>query len=121
MSSTSAPTRLLLTSIPESWEWMRRDLLIRLAPFAAACAVAALVFHPAWIGVSGGDVRAQLTFGLAGAPSLFVAATYVQLRLSRTRRVLSVPAGAADAWFQAGYYALNGPVEEAFFRGLLQG
>jgi membrane protease YdiL (CAAX protease family) len=32
-----------------------------------------------------------------------------------------VPAGAGDAWFQAAFYALNGPIEEAFFRGLMQG
>ena len=27
----------------------------------------------------------------------------------------------ADAAFQAGFYVLNGPIEEAFFRGLVQG
>ena len=32
-----------------------------------------------------------------------------------------VPAAADDAWAQAGFYMVNGPVEEAFFRGLAQG
>ena len=52
---------------------------------------------------------------------MFVAAVAVQLWLTRRRGALSVPAGAGDAWFQAGFYVVNGPVEEAFFRGLVQG
>ncbi len=100
---------------------MRRDALIRLLPFAALSAAVALAAHPAWLGLSAGNVGAQLAFGLAGAPLLFVAATAVQLQLTRRRRTLSVPANAIDAWFQAAYYAVNGPLEEAFFRGLVQG
>jgi len=52
---------------------------------------------------------------------MFVAATAVQLWLTRRRGALSAPAGIDDALFQAGFYVLNGPVEEAFFRGLVQG
>jgi membrane protease YdiL (CAAX protease family) len=52
---------------------------------------------------------------------LFVAAAFVQLWLARRRGALSVPSGADDAAFQAGFYVLNGPIEEAFFRGLVQG
>jgi len=100
---------------------MRRDAVIRLLPFAAIAVAVDVILHPAWLGFSTGDLRAQLTFGLAAAPLLFVAATLVQLWLTRRRGVLSVPSGAGDAWFQAGYYAVNGPIEEAFFRGLVQG
>ena len=100
---------------------MRRDLVIRLVPFAAVSIAVALALRPRWIGFTAGDVGAQLTFGAVGAPILFVASTWVQLRLTRSRRVLSVPSGPADAWFQAGYYALNGPIKEAFFRGFVQG
>ena len=121
MSPTSRATRLVLTAIPDSWSWMRRDLLTRLAPFALIAIGIAVVFRPSWIGFGAGDLRAQLIFGLAGAPLLFAAATWVQLRLTRRRGVLSVPTGPADAWFQAGYYAVNGPIEEAFFRGVVQG
>ncbi len=60
-------------------------------------------------------------FAVAAAPLMFAAAVVVQLWLARRRGALSVPANAADAWFQAGFYLLNGPVEEAFFRGLVQG
>ena len=100
---------------------MVRDLRIRLIPFAAVCALVAVVWRPSWIGVSAGRAGAQLAFGLIAAPILFVCAMLVQRRLARRRRALSAPAGPADAWFQAGYYALNGPIEEAFFRGLVQG
>ncbi len=63
----------------------------------------------------------QLVFAAVAAPLMFAAAVVVQLWLTRRRGALSVPANAADAWFQAGFYLLNGPVEEAFFRGLVQG
>ena len=121
MTSTSPATRLVLTAIPDSWSWMRRDLLIRLVPFAAVFAAVQLVIRPSWTGLSLGDVRAQLAFGLVASPLLFMAATWVQWRLTRSRRVLSAPEGAGDAWFQAAYYALNAPIEEAIFRGLVQG
>jgi len=101
---------------------MRPDLLVRIGPFAAVCAIAYLLAsHPRWFGLSAGQLDAQLVFAAVAAPLLFVAAMLVQLWLTRRRGVLSVPAGARDAWFQAGYYAVNGPVEEAFFRGFAQG
>jgi membrane protease YdiL (CAAX protease family) len=114
-------TRLLLTSVHDSWAWMKRDAPVRLLPFAAIVAVVAVAVHPPWLGLGAGSAGVQLGFGLAGAPLLFVAATAVQLWLARRRRALSVPRGASDAWLQAMYYAVNGPVEEAFFRGLVQG
>lgn len=100
---------------------MARDLIIRLVPFAVVCAIVELVWRPAWMGFGAGHVAVQLAFGVISAPVLFVAATFVQLRLARRRGALSAPADPGDAWFQAGYYALNGPIEEAFFRGLIQG
>jgi membrane protease YdiL (CAAX protease family) len=114
-------TRAVLTRIPESWAWMAPDLLRRLLPFAAVVAVVEIVARPSWLGFSAGRVGAQLVFAAVAAPVLFVAATFVQLRLARRRGALSVPAGADDAAFQAGFYVLNGPIEEAFFRGLVQG
>ncbi len=121
MRSTHAATRVVTTDIPESWSWMVRDVVIRLVPFASVCAFVELVWRPAWMGVGAGRAEVQLAFGLLAAPVLFVSATLVQLRLARSRGALSVPAGPADASLQAGYYALNGPIEEAFFRGLVQG
>jgi membrane protease YdiL (CAAX protease family) len=101
---------------------MRLDIAVRLLPFAAAYAMAfELLRRPAWLGFGPGNLHAQLLFAAIASPLLFAAAAGVQLRLTRRRGALRVPAGPADAWFQAGFYAINGPVEEAFFRGLMQG
>jgi membrane protease YdiL (CAAX protease family) len=101
---------------------MRPDLLLRLLPFAAAFVVAYLGSRRAgWLGLGPGNVVAQIVFAAVAAPVMFAAAAGVQLWLTRRRGALSVPAGADDAWFQAAFYALNGPIEEAFFRGLMQG
>jgi membrane protease YdiL (CAAX protease family) len=100
---------------------MAPDLLRRLLPFAAVVAVIEIGWRPAWLGVSAGRLGAQLTFAAVAAPVLFVAAALVQLRLAQRRGALSIPAGSDDAAFQAAFYVVNGPIEEAFFRGLVQG
>src|ERR1700687_435663 len=117
----ASATRAVLTRIPESWAWMAPDLLRRLLPFAAVVAVVEIVWRPSWLGFSAGRLGAQLLFAAVAAPVLFMAATFVQLWLARRRGALSVPAGSDDAAFQAGFYLLNGPIEEAFFRGVVQG
>lgn len=118
---STVATRTVLTRIPDSWSWMAPDLLRRLTPFALVVAVVEIGWRPSWLGLTPGRVGSQLVFAAIAAPVLFVAATYVQLRLARRRGALGVPAGAGDAWFQAGFYALNGPIEEGLFRGLIQG
>ncbi len=101
---------------------MRPDLLIRLLPFAVACAAAYLLAsRPSWFGLGAGRLGVQLLFGLVMAPVMFGAAAIAQLWLTRRRGSLSVPARSDDALFQAGFYVVNGPIEEAFFRGLIQG
>ena len=119
---SKAPTRLVLTRVPDTWAWMRPDLLVRILPFTLTSAVAYVIAsRPAWFGVAPGRIADQLAFGLVAAPIMFVAAMLAQLWLARRRGALSAPAGRGDAWFQAGFYVVNGPVEEAFFRGLVQG
>jgi membrane protease YdiL (CAAX protease family) len=101
---------------------MRPDILVRLVPFTAAYVIAYIVSgHAQWLGLQAGNAVAQLAFAAVASPLLFAAAVAVQLWLTRRRGSLLVPANAADAWFQAGFYVVNGPVEEAFFRGLIQG
>ncbi|TMD90720.1 MAG: CPBP family intramembrane metalloprotease [Chloroflexi bacterium] len=114
-------TRAVLTRIPDSWAWMAPDLLRRLLPFAVVVAVVEVGWRPAWLGFSGGQVGAQLAFAAVAAPVLFVAAALVQRWLARRRGALLVPGAPTDALFQAAFYAVNGPIEEAFFRGLVQG
>lgn len=112
----------MLTRIPDSWRWVKPDILIRLVPFAGLYAIAHWATGAArWLGWSTGDLQVQLVFAAVGAPVMFAAAAAVQLWLTRRRGVLAVPAGVDDAAFQAGFYVVNGPVEEAMFRGLIQG
>jgi membrane protease YdiL (CAAX protease family) len=120
--ATRTPTRIVLTRIPDSWSWVKADLGVRLGPFAAAYVIALRVTEGArWLGWSLGDLEAQLVFAAIAAPVMFAAAAGVQLWLTRRRGALAVPAGLDDAVFQAGFYVVNGPIEEATFRGLIQG
>src|SRR5258705_13223405 len=97
---SKAPTPLVLTRIPDSWAWMRPDLLTRLLPFSVACAgVYLITSRPAWFGLGLGWPGVQLVFGLVMAPLMFVAAMTAQLLLARRRGALSVPRGGGDAWF----------------------
>jgi membrane protease YdiL (CAAX protease family) len=122
VTTRKVPTQLRLTRIPDSWAWMWPDMLVRLAPFTIAYAAAVVLSgRAAWLGLSLGDLPAQILFAVVAVPVMFVAAVAVQLALTRRRGALSVPAGPGDAWFQAAFYAVNGPIEEAFFRGLMQG
>src|SRR5690348_1920986 len=122
VTTRKVPTQLRMTRIPDSWAWMWPDMLIRLAPFTIAYTAAVVLSgHAAWLGLSLGDLPAQILFAVVAVPVMFVAAVAVQLALTRRRGALSVPAGPGDAWFQAAFYAVNGPIEEAFFRGLMQG
>jgi membrane protease YdiL (CAAX protease family) len=101
---------------------MRPDILVRLLPFSAAFAIAYIVTkHAGWLGVGAGNLAVQLVFAAVAVPVMFAASVAVQLWLTRRRGALLVPAGAGDALFQAAFYALNGPIEEGFFRGLVQG
>jgi hypothetical protein len=101
--------------------WVRPDLLQRLLPFAVAVAVVYMIWRPSWLGLSAGDLRVQLSFGLVGLPIFFLLAAALQAYLTRRRGAIRVPQGGDDALLQGAYYLLNGPLEEGFFRGLLQG
>lgn len=121
MRSTNDATQVALTGIPDSWRWMKPDIAIRLLPMLAAFAFVEIVWRPSWTGLSLGRLDVQLAFGALTAPLLFVAAAWVQLWLTRRRGAIGVPSGPGDASFQAAFYLVNGPAEEAFFRGLVQG
>ncbi len=123
MGSTTTPRPQLIPTLPaDSRAWMRRDLACRLLPFGALVAGVWLrAGRPSWLGIGAGRLPVQLGFGIAGGTALFAAAAGVQLLTMRVRGALRVPASPADLALQAGYYALNAPIEEALFRGLLQG
>lgn len=110
-----------LTHPADTLAWMRQDALARLIPFAALVTGTWLRRQPPWLGVSGGRTRTQAAFGAAAGVTLFGTSALLQRSLSRRRGTLRAPSSMSDALVQAGYYAVNGPIEEAFFRGLLQG
>jgi membrane protease YdiL (CAAX protease family) len=115
----------LIAVQPGSWRqslrWMRTDLLLRLLPFALVVGVVASKWHPSWLGLAWGWVGVQLLFGVAMAGGMFAVAAALQVPLSRRRGVIAVPGGGIDLALQSGYYLVNAPLEEAVFRGLLQG
>jgi membrane protease YdiL (CAAX protease family) len=115
-----AAVRVIPGSTEDTLRWVLPDLATRLVPFAAALAVIAAVWRPAWLGLTLGDVGAQLAFGLIALPIMFALAALLQLPLSRRRGALKVP-DVPDALLQGGYYIVNGPLEEGFFRGIVQG
>jgi membrane protease YdiL (CAAX protease family) len=116
----AGPT-LIPTRPADTAAWMRPDLRWRLAPFAGVVGATWLIAHPSWLGLAAGQLTVQLAFGLGGLAVLFLAASLVQLALTPLRGAIRVPACGADAALQAGYYLLNAPIEEALFRGLVQG
>ena len=114
-------TRAVPTRPADSLRWIKPDLLVRLLPFAAVVVAAWVAWRPAWLGLEAGDLGAQLLFAAIAGPVLFAGAAGAQLLLSRRRGSLLVPASGSDLWLQAAFYCLNGPLEEGFFRGLVQG
>lgn len=118
---TGPRAELIPTRVADSVGWMLPDLLVRLVPMSLAVAVAWFATRGSWLGLDVGWLGVQLAFGLGGGGVMFAAATAMQLALTPRRGALRVPASPADAALQAGYFLLNGPVEEAFFRGLVQG
>jgi membrane protease YdiL (CAAX protease family) len=113
---------LVPTSTTDSLSWMRLDATVRLLPFGLVVLMVWVAARPTWLGLTAGDGRAQLTFGLAGAVVMFLAASLGQLLITRRfRGTVKVPADADDLVLQGGYYLVNAAAEEAFFRGLLQG
>ena len=116
------PVALLVpTFTSDSVAWMRPDLLSRLVPFTAVALAVWAIWQPRWLGLGLGRIDVQLGFGIPGALAFFLASCVLQVVLTPRRGSLKVPGSSADMSLQAGYYFLNAPIEEVFFRGLLQG
>lgn len=120
MSGPNLSLETVVTGPADSLTWMRWDAMVRLVPFALACLAAWALWRPSWLGFNSGSLEAQLLFGLLSAPVMFCAAAGIARAVALAERRLVVPTGT-DAALQAGYYCINAPLEEAFFRGLVQG
>jgi len=115
--------RVYRTTVADSWQWMRLDLLLRLVPLT----IVPLIFS--WLTAtpraSLGLTQAHpnhallvaIPLGLAG---FVIAAAFAEHLARRTRRWF-VPDGRDLAVQSLYYLALNAPVEELFFRGFMQG
>ncbi len=102
----------------DSWQWMWKDLLVRIVPFAAASGLYARSLRRR--GISASDlpgVRRDVARGLAmGIPLALVSAIFRGWVAPGYR--LPTP---ADQSLQTTYYfAINAPVEELFWRGTVQ-
>jgi membrane protease YdiL (CAAX protease family) len=117
---TTSRVSIVAVKAADTIQWVKPDLATRLLPFAVVVALVWAVWRPAWLGISAGDVQWQLGFGFTALPVMFVLAAVLQLVLSRRRGALRV-GDVPDVVLEAAFYALNGPLEEGFFRGLLQG
>ena len=86
---------LIPTRTTESLAWMRFDVGVRLIPFGLVVLAVWLAARPSWLGLTAGDVRVQLTFGLGGAVLMFAATSLGQLWITRrVRGTVKVPAEA---------------------------
>jgi membrane protease YdiL (CAAX protease family) len=119
--SPTAQPLLIPTRAADSLAWMRPDVVLRLVPLAGLVVAIWLYSRPAWLGLGLGWTEIQLAFGLPGLLIFFAAACLIQRVLTRQRGSLRVPASGSDVALQTGYYLVNAPIEEAFFRGLVQG
>jgi len=102
----------------DSWQWMWKDILVRIVPFAAASGLYAHSLRRR--GISAGDlssVRRDVARGLAwGIPLALVSAIFRGWVAPGYR--LPTP---ADQSLQTTYYfAINAPAEELFWRGTVQ-
>lgn len=115
--------RVYRTTVADSWRWMRLDLFVRLVPLSIAPFVVASLTHTPLsdFGLTLAhplrDALISIPLGIAG----FLVAAGFAAYLARRNGRLFVP-DSRDLLTQCAYYiVLNAPIEEWFFRGLLQG
>jgi hypothetical protein len=130
MSSSTEPSELAAPTAPvaptiarntvrDTWRWLWSDTLFRLVPFALATGVYARFWGGglAGVGLVAPQLGRDLGLGLAIGLPLAGAAVAFRRWVAPWYRLPT----AADQVVQTGFYlALNAPVEELFWRGMLQ-
>ncbi len=116
------PELTILTTRPrDSLRWIRWDLPLRMFPLLAVpLGFLWLGRPPAAMGLVAPHAPRDVLLGIAlGGPAFAVGAAFNEW-LQRRAPYRVVP-DLADLWVQTAYYVvLNAPIEELFFRGLLQ-
>jgi membrane protease YdiL (CAAX protease family) len=106
-------------TVQDTWGWLWKDTLGRIAPFVAATAIYAKVSGKGARGVGWTNEgwKQDLLFGIAaGIPLAGVAAAY-RSRVAPGYRLPTPP----DQMLQTAFYlAVNAPAEEFFWRGMVQ-
>ena len=106
-------------TVPDTWSWMWKDTLGRIAPFVAATAIYAKASGTGARGVGWTNEgwKQDLLFGVAaGIPLAGLAAVY-RSRIAPGYRLPTPP----DQMLQSAFYlGVNAPAEELFWRGMVQ-
>lgn len=118
-TSGKAPASLPRSTARATWPGLRALIVGMLAPFGAAVFVYARFFGggPASVGLVKGSLRRDLALGTAiGVPMLGAAAAFKRWAVPGYRAHT-----LADHALQTGFFmAVNAPVEELFWRGMIQ-
>jgi Type II CAAX prenyl endopeptidase Rce1-like len=116
---SAVPRAVARSTVRDTWRWLWPDTAFRLAPFGAATFIYARFWGggAAGVGLTAAHLPRDLLLGTAiGLPLAGLAAAFRRWVAPGYR--LPTP---ADQAFQTGFYlALNAPVEELFWRGMLQ-
>lgn len=118
--AAAAPARVIhRNTVRDTWRWLWSDTAFRLAPFAAASVAYAALWGggAAGVGVIAPQLPRDVLWGVGIGVPLAVAASAFRRWVAPYYRLPT----AADQVFQSAFYlALNAPVEEVFWRGMLQ-
>ena len=113
------PPPLSLSTARATWPGLRALIVGMLAPFGAAVFLYARFFGggPASVGLTGAHLRRDLALGVTiGVPMLGAAATFKRWAVPRYRTHTLGDHALQTIFFMA----VNAPVEELFWRGMVQ-
>jgi len=110
------------STVPETWKWLWKDTLGRVAPFVVAAGIYARMSGLGWAGIgvrrsTARELGQDLAWGVAiGLPLAGLAAAFRARVAPRYR----LPTAADQALQTLFYLAINAPAEELFWRGFVQ-
>ena len=106
-------------TVQDTWDWLWKDTLGRIAPFVAATAIYAKASGKGARGVGWTNEgwKQDLLFGIAAGIPLAGVAAFYRSRVAPGYRLPTPP----DQMLQTAFYlGVNAPAEEVFWRGMVQ-